>query len=401
MRKKKNQNFLKIPLSDVEIICNDFAVFCDYVVGNRVKISKNTGQIGKKDCFELNKLLYRKEAYEKATRFQVYYPIIHFFHYIALKYRILEFNTAKNGLVYGRNYGRYQDAPAIERYVLFLLNFLFDVSYMGENHFAPFHIEPFFDWVDEEKLGKGKIYQVPYNIFREDYYSGPGNGITPYLEELRLIRTYKRGICSDRSELSLWEIEELELLKAVSYLYNERFAEEEYQGDVDEKIEYYFGKYMDILEPSQKKHTLSEIFLPIEITIKNQTIDLKVSMRWYDCSRTIRMNQSDLLYELHLAIQDAFDFDNDHLFDFRIGKGALKKTYCMADYLNYSDELPVEETLIGELELAKGENFTYLFDYGDCWWFDIKVVRIADGNIPKPILIESVNDAPIQYPAWE
>lgn len=395
MSRKKKQSILEIPLSDVEIICNDFTVFCEYLVDHKVKISKNTGHIGKKDCFELNKLLYRKEEYDKATRFQERYPIIHYFYYIALKYRILELNISKNGFIYGRNYDLYQNAPALERYTLFLVNFFFDIKYMEGYHFAPFHINPFLEWVDEEKPEEGKVYQVPYNAFREDYHSNCG--IIPYLEELRLIRTYKKSSWDERSGISLWEIECLKLLKAVFYLYGGVFTEEEYQWDADEKIKYYFDEYMDILVPSQENHTLSGIFLPAEITIKDQIVDLKVSMRCYDCSRTIRLNQSDSLYDLHLAIQNAFDFNNDHLFDFRTGNGAFKKRYCMMEYLDCEDDMPVEEIMLGELEFAKGQSFTYLFDYGDCWWFDIKVVKIADGAVSKPVVIESVNDAPAQY----
>ena len=88
----------------VEKVCRDFSIFCDYVLENRIKLSKTTGYISKKDCFELNKLISVKESYEKATRTQNQYPVIHFFYYVALKYRILEIDYTKMFLHEGRNY---------------------------------------------------------------------------------------------------------------------------------------------------------------------------------------------------------------------------------------------------------------------------------------------------------
>ena len=80
----------------MEKVCRDFSIFCDYVLENRIKLSKTTGYISKKDCFELNKLISVKESYEKATRTQNQYPVIHFFYYVALKYRILEIDYSYN-----------------------------------------------------------------------------------------------------------------------------------------------------------------------------------------------------------------------------------------------------------------------------------------------------------------
>ena len=45
--------------------------------------------------------------------------------------------------------------------------------------------------------------------------------------------------------------------------------------------------------------------------------------------------------------------------------------------------------------------FTYLFDFGDQWQFDIKVMEIREGTVEKPELIKAVGDAPEQYPYCE
>lgn len=396
MARQKKTPAIRIASEDTEIICRDFTSFCKYLVEHKVRLSKSTAHIGKKDCFELNRLFYRKEEYEKATRFQTYYPVVHFFYYVAVKYRILELNVSETNMVYGRNYALFQNASILEQYTLFLIHFLYDVRFMKNKH-VPYHIKPLFRWYDKTKPEEGKIYQASLEVFPHE--DSCDTRITPYLEELRLIRIYTQGRLE--REVTPWEIEALPALNAVFRMYGEIDCAEEDIGEYEEQLEYYFDKYMDVLEPGQKKHILSEIFTPVQIEIPDQTIDLEVSMRHYDCSRTIRMNLSDSLYDLHMMIQEAFDFDDDHMFEFYVGKEPFQKTYTIPEAVHSGDEGSVYATALGELALGKGKKFTYLFDFGDSWWFEIKVVKIADGFVPKPVIIEAENPAPMQYPMWD
>jgi len=134
---------------------------------------------------------------------------------------------------------------------------------------------------------------------------------------------------------------------------------------------------------------------------QKQTVDLEVAVRYTDCIRVIRMNLQDSLYDLHRMIQKAVSFDDDHLFEFSIGSGIMKKTYTLSEAMSSGRELSVEETSLSSLELRKGKKFTYLFDFGDMWWFDIKVLEIKEGEVKAPKVIKAVNDAPEQYPLYE
>lgn len=133
---------------------------------------------------------------------------------------------------------------------------------------------------------------------------------------------------------------------------------------------------------------------------KKQTIDLEVSLKGTKCVRVIRMNLKDSLYDLHEMIQRAVDFDDDHLFEFTVGRGAMKRVYTLPEAINSGRELSVE-TNIGELDLRERQVFTYLFDFGDMWQFDIKVLEICEGTIKRPEVIKSEGDAPEQYPYYE
>lgn len=61
----------------------------------------------------------------------------------------------------------------------------------------------------------------------------------------------------------------------------------------------------------------------------------------------------------------------------------------------------VRVTTLNALQLRKGQKFLYLFDYGDEWQFTVRVHAInenADPDVQYPRLIESVGEAPEQYP---
>ena len=107
-------------------VCQDFTAFCDYLTDNKVKLAKQTGNIGKKDCFALNALFYVREDYERPSNTQNKYPVINFFYYIAVRYRILEINFPGMTMRQGRNYQQFREASVWEQYALFLAVFLFE-----------------------------------------------------------------------------------------------------------------------------------------------------------------------------------------------------------------------------------------------------------------------------------
>ena len=64
----------------------------------------------------------------------------------------------------------------------------------------------------------------------------------------------------------------------------------------------------------------------------------------------------------------------------------------------------VRATPLASLNLRKGQNFLYLFDYGDEWRFNVRLHAINENGDPEaeyPKIVESVGTAPQQYPDWE
>jgi cephalosporin-C deacetylase-like acetyl esterase len=63
----------------------------------------------------------------------------------------------------------------------------------------------------------------------------------------------------------------------------------------------------------------------------------------------------------------------------------------------------VQTTTLEQLNLQLGQEFMYLFDYGDEWRFKVRVHALhpdaSDEEYPR--VVKSVGEAPEQYPDWE
>lgn len=398
MKKQKKKINISIHQEHANVICRDFDTFCKYILENKAKISRKTGCLGKQDCFELNRLLHRKEVYEKATRFQKDYPVINFFHYIAVKYEILELNPSGTQMIPGRNYQAYQKACTEEKYVFFLVNCLFGRRGIEDSYIVRRESKCFFNWKEEEKPAVGTTYKVSgFKLFGTIRDEGK---LSACLEELMLIEVNVRGGWEGLEEVQ-WEIRVLPNLQPVFELYKNVCFEYESIWTEEEAVENYLKAYLECVLPGQSSSPLMELFSPVSEEIMEKTIDLKVSLRYYDCWRILRLDFSHSLYDLHRMIQLAFEFGDDHLFEFCIGNGVFKKTYTIEEAVTSGEELSVYETCLGQLGLREKEKFTYLFDFGDSWWFDLQVLKIMDGSVARPTVKEVHNKAPRQYPCYE
>ncbi|MGQ9648968.1 MAG: plasmid pRiA4b ORF-3 family protein [Phycisphaerae bacterium] len=123
-------------------------------------------------------------------------------------------------------------------------------------------------------------------------------------------------------------------------------------------------------------------------------------------SRTIQIRGDQTLDKLHFAIFDAFDRDDEHMYEFQIGgKGPQDpdaRCYVLPDARDAYDGRQVGDltrTPIGTLGLKVEDAFGYWFDYGDDWWHQINVVSIEE-NVPPgkyPRVTQRVGESPPQY----
>lgn len=198
------------------------------------------------------------------------------------------------------------------------------------------------------------------------------------------------------------------LLFTLAQMYHDIYVEEEIIMSVDELVSFYYEEYVKELFPEKKQYPILKL-LPVswddssDSCIGQDTekrMDLEVKLRGGDYKCVIRMSADNTLDVLHQMIQRATEFDNDHLYAFFVGKGSFKRRYIMAAFCE-RDEFAVEDTRLADLELRVKDTFSYLFDFGDMWWFDIKVLRIEEGTQEAPEIIKTVNDPPQQYPDFD
>ena len=128
-----------------------------------------------------------------------------------------------------------------------------------------------------------------------------------------------------------------------------------------------------------------------------------------ECVRVIEIKPTATFLELHEAIQDAVDFDNDHLFEFFIGRHPGNRAYTIGGEPNWDRPNPVRTYRNVRISrvwpLPTGMKLYYLFDFGDNWLFQINKTRHKDKQtqpgIVYPRVIEARGKNPEQYPVWE
>ena len=154
--------------------------------------------------------------------------------------------------------------------------------------------------------------------------------------------------------------------------------------------------------------------------IVNGIVVLKVALEgrrsiW----RRIAIRSEQTLDDLALAINRAFDRDNDHLYAFYIGpkSGKLTHRQLLAVARRYAHPHAVDaflarekversaaDTTLASLRLAEGQTFYYLFDFGDEWWHFITVESVSTEPDPQqtyPAVIAFRGASPKQYPEDE
>ena len=126
--------------------------------------------------------------------------------------------------------------------------------------------------------------------------------------------------------------------------------------------------------------------------------------------RKIQITGTRSLYNFARVITQAFGFYFDHCFGFY---DTLKdRKNCKKAFELFVDigEEPtggvtkgVKKTKISQAFKNVGEKMIFLFDYGDGWQFNVELKEIQ--NVKKwdlkPVILESIGKAPLQYPPCE
>ena len=128
-----------------------------------------------------------------------------------------------------------------------------------------------------------------------------------------------------------------------------------------------------------------------------------------EISRQIDVLGHQTLHDLHQAIFEAFDREEDHLYEFNLGESPQDQSqlYFFQGPWGLDDDNDETgdptATTIDELGLEPGRRFGYVFDMGDNWEHVIDVLRVQTGagKGPYPKLGKKIGSSPPQYPDFD
>jgi Plasmid pRiA4b ORF-3-like protein len=131
--------------------------------------------------------------------------------------------------------------------------------------------------------------------------------------------------------------------------------------------------------------------------------------------REIEVAANQTLADLGTAIPLAFGFDDPHLWSFflsgrpwdRQSEYALHSEPDLFEFEEGPRPYAAKQIAIRDVPLpgaAGKKEFLFLFDYGDEWYFGVKLMRLGPGVEPGvryPRVVAQAGEAPPQYPEVE
>lgn len=158
--------------------------------------------------------------------------------------------------------------------------------------------------------------------------------------------------------------------------------------------------FLDALLPGPEKPSLPKAAKPAlpgkeDTEAKSYVISVSLGT---GCYRHIRISGNCTLQSLHETIVDSFGFFDDHAHAFFMdNKAWSNRDSYYADMAAEQGERVTGKYRLNQLGLYKGKAFKYVFDFGDEWMFQCKVLRTEDKDAGEAVVIKSKGEAPPQY----
>lgn len=358
--------------------------FLDYMEQQKPPIFSRKLLLGKKTCFELSHLLADYRQYEKSNYTIEYYPLINFLFSFSKEIQLLQYDIKAKCYIQGANAEHFKKLSIPAQYCVM-------ITYMFTSFDNSFYDTLLFT----EKKDSGMNLSL-YHFVRE-------NSIYVYYDFFQLIKGLDRSICSlTISDLNRQKITKKkypytklgkyflglsEQTKDELHPYMASNLEEEatYERKQDRAVKMLWKEF-HIEEP--------EMHPFFQKPYMDGTYILKVTLE--EATWVFSAGADATLENLHIAIQRAADFDFDHPYYFQIDDVRYFHEFC-----DEEQRFAYQYTL-GELNLFKKKHVIYLFDFGDCWKFDIVVKDRLETETNSEIkLLEQNGKIPMQYPEEE
>lgn len=127
-----------------------------------------------------------------------------------------------------------------------------------------------------------------------------------------------------------------------------------------------------------------------------QTCIISVSLGT-GCYRHVRISAQATLFDLHHAILDAFAFVDDHAHAFFMDNRLWSDVDSFySDMIEDASHYTTDYTL-ERIALTVGKTFKYVFDFGEEWVFQCKVLRVLEESTVEAGVVRSKGEPPEQY----
>lgn len=172
-------------------------------------------------------------------------------------------------------------------------------------------------------------------------------------------------------------------------------------------------KNSEIIRARSIAHTYEELYQiiakPMDVyRLKVELIRMGFQEIDTEVSRTFEIEGKQTLYDLHINIQHAFDWDNDHMFSFYLSDKLFDQDnefsanplgeHLISSFGKYSKS--ASDAQLRDLGLSIGLLFWYLFDYGDELVHRVTVEEVREmtsKDIDLPKMLHQTGNAPSQY----
>jgi hypothetical protein len=414
--KDSNNNSSESFEDHISPLVGSFEIFMQELIDREgLPVSEKTRSLAPKDLFRLNGLLHFQSRHVTVRSKQENFPLAHLLYKLSLdgKFASFQRRKGKTHLVVDEDYYKeFLKLSLAARYV-FLLEIFWtqmdldalrenlmsimtnsDVFGLAQKYPPGTVLYPFRPAISTDKKVTYRLYlpylpayflwffgfyamDIPKSAPKVDKYTFPGKSIT-----LTAFGNQLFEILATQRPEQLWHVE----MRAIFYI------EEESETST---LPPFHEAFVPLFGENDLEKTLS-IPDPRPVT---GGFRLKVSLA-RDCYRVFDLAAGTFLSDLHMAIQGAFDFDNDHLFGFYMKAANSQRDYGITGSpVNYGE---TDENTLAMHDLFVGQTFRYVFDFGDHWEFSIKVLKyFPDWESEDIELFEKVGDSPVQYSEWD
>ncbi|MET0636655.1 MAG: plasmid pRiA4b ORF-3 family protein [Chitinophagaceae bacterium] len=129
-------------------------------------------------------------------------------------------------------------------------------------------------------------------------------------------------------------------------------------------------------------------------TLPFSTLSFKVTLRDSDPAiwRRILIPEGFNFYQLHIALQAAFGWENYHLFEFTKTRSFGIDSIGIPDDENNARD--ARKVSLKKIFKKIGDSYGYIYDFGDYWQHDIELEAITTEEVHTAVCVEGENECP-------